>query len=123
MTMPRIVLGLAMAGLAIACTPQQQAPDKAKAMDAAQTAPAAYRGVAIATQVCAQCHDVGSGTKPSLAIAAPAFAEVANRPQTTVDSLRDWMNSAKHPSMPHYMFNKDEGGDLAAYIRSLRTPN
>ena len=127
MTRPRIVPLMcgAIAMLAAACTPEvAKVDEKTKAAAAAaETSPAMYHGVALVAQVCAQCHDVGLGTKPELASAAPAFADVANRPETTAESLTQWMRSAKHPSMPHYMFNAEEVGDLATYILSLKKAN
>jgi mono/diheme cytochrome c family protein len=82
--------------------------------------PAAYRGAAVAGQVCAQCHDIG-GRPPAVSIpGATAFNEVAHRPETTAESLAAWLR-ASHPSMPNYIFGETEAADIVAYIMSLRT--
>jgi mono/diheme cytochrome c family protein len=83
--------------------------------------PAAYRGAAVAGQVCAQCHDVGGGAPPVIVIpGATAFVEVARRPETTAETLTAWLR-ASHPSMPNYIFGEKETADIVAYVMSLRT--
>jgi mono/diheme cytochrome c family protein len=83
--------------------------------------PLAYRGAAVAGQVCAQCHDIGAGAPPAISIpGATAFSEVARRPETTPESLAAWLR-ASHPSMPNYIFGEAQTADIVAYIMSLRT--
>jgi mono/diheme cytochrome c family protein len=85
-----------------------------------QADPAAYRGAAVAGQVCAQCHDVGSGPPAVYISGATAFSEVARRAETTPESLGAWLR-ASHPSMPNYIFGETQTADIVAYIMSLRT--
>lgn len=109
----------------VACTPA--APGDASAPEASvqqvatagQADPAVYRGATVAQQVCAQCHDIGTGVGPAIHAGAPTFASVLDKPDTTSEGLAKWLKSS-HPSMPHYMFNDAEVGDLVAYIMSLR---
>lgn len=115
---------LVLAGLLAACspaaekpTPTPEAPKPPVAQ--ADTTEAAYRGAAIAGQVCSQCHDVGQGTAPTLQIGAPAFGVIAARTETTPEELASWM-AANHPKMPNYIFPEGQVTDLAAYIISLR---
>lgn len=85
----------------------------------AVTTPATYRGSGLARQVCAQCHDIATGSAPVRQVNAPAFSTVANRPDMTVEKLRAWM-AASHPTMPNYLLNATEVDDVATYIMSLR---
>jgi mono/diheme cytochrome c family protein len=80
--------------------------------------PAVYRGSATARQVCAQCHDISTGTAPANNVGAPSFASVANRPGMTNEQLAAWLSSS-HPSMPNFIFDTTSIGDLAAYVMSL----
>jgi mono/diheme cytochrome c family protein len=116
------IAALLLAGVIQACSPP--APEREAVTDSTATArseqddPAAYRGAAIAGQVCAQCHSVSGIDVKSPVSGAPSFTSVANRPETTVDSLSRWLTSS-HPSMPNYMFDQQSVGDLAAYIMTL----
>lgn len=80
--------------------------------------PAVYRGSATARHVCAQCHDISTGTTPANDVGAPSFASVANRPGMTNEKLAAWLSSS-HPSMPNFIFDTASIGDLAAYVMSL----
>ena len=121
-------LALALA-LVAACSPRSDAPPVAPeagpvsgspaAPPAQADDPAAYRGSALARQVCARCHNVGAGTAPADPVAAPAFADVAARSDVTAQSLSEWMR-ASHPDMPNFMLGDSDVADLAAYIMSLR---
>jgi mono/diheme cytochrome c family protein len=81
--------------------------------------PAAYRGAAIAQQVCNQCHDIGLGKGALVDVGAPAFRSIAGRPETNPQGLAAWMR-ASHAVMPNYMFEGPDVADLAAFIVSLR---
>ena len=85
----------------------------------AQGGPAAYRGAAVAGQVCSRCHDVGMGAPPVMEIGGPKFRELAARTQSTPESLAAAMRDS-HPVMPDYIFGDAEISDLAEYILSLR---
>lgn len=80
----------------------------------------AYRGAAIAQQVCVQCHDVGvEGLAPKIQVGAPAFPDVANGDGVTAAGLADWMRKS-HPAMPNFIFDEPSVAALSAYIMSLR---
>ncbi|MEQ1783213.1 MAG: hypothetical protein ABMA14_17800 [Hyphomonadaceae bacterium] len=124
----KYLLGFLVAALAIvACNPERKtetpAPERpaivATAPPAADVDPAAYRGAAIAGQVCSQCHDIGLGKGPAVNIGAPDFRKIAKRAESTPEGLAAWMQ-ASHPKMPNYMFEGPDVGDLAAFILSLR---
>jgi len=106
---------LLIVGVLAACSPPADEP---VAAPQAEADPAVYRGAAIAGQVCAQCHDVGTGA-PVQAVGAPDFRDIAGRPASTLEGLAAWMR-ANHPQMPNYMFIESDLADLAAYIVSLR---
>jgi mono/diheme cytochrome c family protein len=115
----------AFAGALWSCSPEAplRTATPASPAESAQTTientePAVYRGAALARQVCAQCHDISTGSAPERSAGAPSFASVAKRPGTTPDKLRQWLSSS-HPSMPNYVFDSSSIDDLTAYIISL----
>ena len=112
---------LVMLGLLAACSPMADAPKPVAevAKPHVETSEAAYRGAAVAGQVCSQCHDVGMGTAPAQPIGAPAFRDIAARAGSTPEGLASWM-AANHPKMPNYLFPEGQVTDLAAYIMSLQ---
>ena len=77
-------------------------------------------GLALARKLCATCHLIGDPAAGPLAADVPSFAQVANRPQQTFDGLIGWL-SAPHAPMPDPHLTRQEMGDLATYIMSLRT--
>jgi mono/diheme cytochrome c family protein len=115
--------GLSFAFFLQACAPESSPPEARNSSSPAPAStlddPAAYRGAAIAGQVCAQCHDASANGGPGPAVAAPSLMSVANRPDTTPQSLSLWLTSS-HPTMPNYIFNKESVNDLVAYIMTLR---
>ena len=126
----RLVTAGLLALAAAACSPAASREDVTAAEtpaqietpgQAAQTSPAAYRGAAVAAQVCAECHDVGMGAAAAVNLGAPDFKVIADRPESTAAGLAAWM-LASHPRMPNYLFSEAEVTDLAAYIVSLRAP-
>lgn len=112
-----IVLAGLLAGCSPAAEPPKPTPEAAK--PPVEASDAAYRGAAVAAQVCSQCHDVGQGTAPAQQIGAPAFRDIAMRAGSTPEGLAEWM-AANHPKMPNYLFPEGQVTDLAAYIMSLR---
>lgn len=112
-----IVLAGVLAGCSPAAGPPEPTPEAAK--PPVETSEAAYRGAAVAGQVCSQCHDVGQGSGPAQQIGAPKFSDIAERPESTPEGLAAWM-AANHPQMPNYLFPEGQVTDLAAYIMSLR---
>lgn len=126
----RYFFGFLIAALAIAaCDPEPKntpiSPPRAPLSPppvSSEIDPAAYRGAAIAQQVCNQCHDIGLGQGPEVPVQAPAFRDIAKRPDTTPEKLAAWM-ARSHTVMPNYMFTEPDVSDLAAFIASLRAPS
>ncbi len=125
----RYLLGFLIAALAMAaCDPERKntpiSPPQASVPPppaSSEVDPGTYRGAAIAQQVCSQCHDIGLGEGAQVPVGAPAFREIAKRPETTPEKLAAWMGKS-HAVMPNYMFTAPDVSDLAAFILSLRTP-
>jgi mono/diheme cytochrome c family protein len=72
-------------------------------------------GLSIARRWCASCHVVEPGQKQAAAD-APSFASIAKRrgkDPKLVDFLID-----PHPKMPDMQINREEAGDIVAYIQS-----
>ncbi len=111
---------------AAACAPEEPQVEPADApvlleTAGAETAPsaAAYRGAGLARQVCAQCHHVTGGDAPAH-VSAESFIDIANRDEVTEASLRAWLTTETHQSMPAYILDEQSVSDLTAYILSLR---
>ena len=103
------------------------------AVAAAQSGPddnAIRAGHTIAVTTCISCHIVSpnQSLKPVLGPGIPSFAEIANRPGTTVESLTAAMKVARwhDPGMASTLLPMSHISDrgraqVAAYIMSLRT--
>ena len=65
---------------------------------------------------CNACH-AGDPGIPEPAMAAPTFADIANRRSTTPFRLRAFLRSS-HAAMPAYFLTPDEIDDVAAFIMS-----
>lgn len=97
-----------------------QSPSEASAIRAGHT---------IAVTACIACHVVSRDQtiRPVLGPGIPSFEEIANRPDTTADSLRSSMKVARwhDPGMaptllPMSRISDAERAQVAAYILSLR---
>jgi mono/diheme cytochrome c family protein len=115
-----VICTFALAG----CNPQGQAPAPTAAPEGGAQVEAvdeaAYRGAAIAGQVCSGCHDVGMGAAPAAAVGAPRFAELGGGAEGTAARLAAKMRD-NHPAMPDFIFDEQDMADLAAYIESLKS--
>jgi len=88
------------------------------------------RGEQLAREICSACHVVAKNQEypPLLVEPAPAFADIARRPNTTLKSLRHFIRSTHWDmqripmSMPNPMLTDDETSAVAQYILSLKTP-
>ena len=88
----------------------------------------AERGRQLALKVCSACHLVASTQdfSPLLNPPAPPFADIANRPDTTRASLRQfvaathWDQKSLPLTMPNPLLIDSQIGDVVAYILSLR---
>jgi mono/diheme cytochrome c family protein len=84
----------------------------------------------IAVTACVACHVVSpnQAAKPVLGPGIPSFEEIANRPDTTAESLRDAMKVARwhEPGiaatlLPMSRISDTDRAHVAQYILSLRT--
>ena len=95
---------------------------------AAEGYPPPPEGERLAQQVCSACHVVAQKQEraPILKDGAPSFCEVANRPQTTAQSVAHfvltthWDNKSAPVTMPDPMLNKDQAAAVSRYVMSLR---
>jgi len=120
---PLRLAALALAGAVVCalCTPRTSAAGVPKTPDVA-------RGEHIARLVCSACHVVAVDQEfpPLLNQATPAFADIANRPGVTAESLQRFITTThwdvdKLPmSMPNPMLDKSEVQAVTRYILSLR---
>lgn len=94
--------------LAIAATP-------CKAQETGQPG----RGLALAQQICAQCHAVQRDQARSPNEDAPRFQAIASVPGMTSIALSAALNTS-HRTMPNIMLQPDERADIIAYILSLK---
>ncbi|MEO6341267.1 MAG: cytochrome c [Caulobacteraceae bacterium] len=84
-------------------------------------------GRTVALHVCATCHTVSAGpqTKPYLKPPAPNFSGIANRPDTTVESLLGFLKT-KHRSvanwreMPGVKTTDEQDRAVVDYMMSLK---
>ncbi|MGD9537460.1 MAG: c-type cytochrome [Alphaproteobacteria bacterium] len=80
----------------------------------------AEAGRGLAESWCAGCHVIGEQGQPSASDAAPTFAAIANRPDTTADGLRAFLSVPHADAMKGIVLPRLEIDDLVAYIMSLR---
>ena len=87
----------------------------------AQGAPAA--GLAVARQLCSECHDVERSPQPrSPNTAAPPFVTIANVPGMTGMALSAALQSS-HRTMPNVILDANQLSSIVAYVLSLRRAN
>jgi mono/diheme cytochrome c family protein len=91
----------------------------ATAPGGAQEIGQASRGMALAQQLCTECHAVKREEKQSPNLDAPRFQVIASMPGMTAMALSAALNTS-HASMPNIMLQADERADIIAYILSLR---
>ena len=78
----------------------------------------ANHGAELAKRWCASCHVVDGGQKQASAD-APPFPAIANRSDFSAEKLAFFLLDP-HPKMPNFPLSRNEAGDIAAYIGSLR---
>ena len=91
---------------------------------------ALQRGEHIARLVCAVCHVAAADQEfpPLLRPPAPSFEEIANRPDTSVETVRrfvietHWDMKTLPAQMPNQMLSKAETTAVARYLLTLRKP-
>jgi mono/diheme cytochrome c family protein len=80
-------------------------------------------GLALARQLCSECHDVERSAQPrSPNSAAPPFVTIANVRGMTGMALSAALQSP-HRTMPNVMLDANQLGNIVAYILSLRRAN
>lgn len=118
---PLRIAALALAAVCALCTPRTSAAG-------VPATPELARGEHIARLVCSACHVVATDQEfpPLLKEATPAFAEIANRPGVTAESLQRFITTThwdvdKLPmSMPNPMLTQPQARAISRYILSLR---
>jgi mono/diheme cytochrome c family protein len=104
-------IGVAAVGLALSTGPLK-----------AQVHPDAKTGKQIAEKLCVGCHIVGAQAAGAAVPAdVPSFARIANIPGQTSQSIAGAI-VIPHPPMPQIQLTREEIGDVAAYILTLKTP-
>jgi mono/diheme cytochrome c family protein len=91
--------------------------------------PMIAKGEQLAQLICSACHVVAHNQQfsPILREPAPSFEQIANRPDTTEKSLREflktthWDNKTLPMTMPDPMLVAEQRQAVARYILSLRS--
>lgn len=78
----------------------------------------ADHGEELARRWCAPCHVVDGGQKQASAD-VPPFAAIANKSDFNAEKLAFFLLDP-HPKMPNFSLSRNEAGDIASYIGSLR---
>ena len=76
-------------------------------------------GLALAQQVCSECHAIRAGQGRSPNSRSPTFFELATTPGMTSIALTVALTTP-HPGMPMFMLTAEQREDIIAYILSLR---
>lgn len=77
-------------------------------------------GRRIADKLCSSCHLISDSSTTSTAADVPSFKRIADQPEQSLEALKTWLVSP-HKPMPDLQLTRDEIGDLAAYIMTLRS--
>ena len=85
----------------------------------AQEIGSAARGLALAQQLCAECHAVQKQQNKSPNGDAPAFQAIASVPGMTATALSAALHTS-HQTMPNVVLDPNELPDVVAYILSLK---
>jgi mono/diheme cytochrome c family protein len=87
-------------------------------------------GYRIAQAICSTCHIVqpAQARPPVLVQPGPTFMEIANRPDSTPESLRNFISStgwdmqSRPITMPNQRLSDQSIGEVVSYIMSLKSP-
>ncbi len=85
----------------------------------AQEVGSSSRGLALARQVCAQCHAVQKRQTESPNADAPSFQEIASASGMNAIAFSAALNTS-HRTMPNLMLEPEERADIVAYVLSLK---
>lgn len=87
---------------------------------AQQVHPDAKTGKQIAEKLCVGCHIVGAeATGASVPADVPSFTRIASVPGQTAQAIAGAI-VVPHPPMPQIQLTREEIGDVAAYILTLK---
>lgn len=86
----------------------------------AQVHPDAKTGKQIAEKLCVGCHIVGAEAAGKTVPAdVPSFVRIANKPGQTAQLIAGAI-VVPHPPMPQIQLTREEIGDIAAYVLTLK---
>ncbi len=86
----------------------------------AQIHPDAKTGHQIASKLCTGCHIVDrEAASATVSADVPSFEAIANKPGQTAETIAGRI-VIPHPPMPKIQLTREEIGDVAAYIMTLR---
>jgi mono/diheme cytochrome c family protein len=85
----------------------------------AQNVGDAAKGRAFAQQICAECHNIEKGQRPSPDGLAPNFETVAKTPGLTAIALTAVLRTS-HRTMPNIIISGDDLRNVTAYVLSLQ---
>jgi mono/diheme cytochrome c family protein len=85
----------------------------------AQETGSVSRGLLVAEERCAGCHDITRGAEYSPTFGAPTFEQIAITPGMTATALSAILKTS-HPTMPNLMLSSDELSNITAYILNLK---
>ena len=76
-------------------------------------------GLALAHDICAECHVVHEEQLTVSVVGLPSFPDIAAQPERTETWLRAFLVTPHH-QMPNYVFRENQIDDLVAYFESLK---
>ncbi|HWK33211.1 MAG TPA: cytochrome c [Hyphomicrobium sp.] len=85
----------------------------------AQIHPDAKTGKQIAEKLCVGCHIVGPIAEGTVPADVPSFMRIANEPGQSAERIAGAI-VIPHPPMPTIHLTREEIGDVAAYILTLK---
>ncbi len=85
----------------------------------AQIHPDAKTGKQIAEKLCVGCHIVGPTAEGTVPADVPSFMRIANEPGQSAETIAGAI-VIPHPPMPTIHLTREEIGDIAAYILTLK---
>lgn len=86
---------------------------------AAEFSPRERRGLSILSLHCSRCHAIDKISPSPLSIAPPFRTLHQRYPVETLDEALGEGIVTGHPSMPEFVFDPGQVGDIIAYLKSL----
>ncbi len=106
-----VTLGMGLSALAVNAQDKDKKPPL--------KGPNAERGVALAKQLCSNCHIVSPDQTSSAGAGIPSFRAIANRPEQTSAHVVNVLIKP-HAPMPNMQLSRFEILDIIAYLDQLR---